>query len=258
MALSEVKKDETLKAQAPAPAPEASSKVGGKKKDGRHDQFVAKGNAIRKSMSDEEAQLEGSKSDKVVFIGALGDPDKPQTRKENNQDIPSFTVVGYAFKALEDMEIPRADIKVGFKSPMDVGAMTTETVKAGETFYLNIFETGALISKLVYAGTFSGEGVTVGINVKFSQNREEPLPVLNKVGKGSVKENMILIADMQGADPSKSVKGKPVIKPEFASKFAVLYEKQVAGKKGTPSTKASGESAKDIAAAFSAYLSSRK
>lgn len=256
MALSDVTKG----AVAPAGnAPVAGTTTAGKKgRDERHDKLVAQGSAIREKMSDEEKQLEGSKSDKVAFVGALGDPNKPQFRKENGQDIPSFVVVGYAFKALEDMTVPRADLKSGFKNFMDVGAMSEETVKAGETFYLNVFETGALISKTIYAGSFTGEGVEVTLGAKFAQNRVEPLPVLNKSGKGSVKENMILIADMQGADPAKKVKGTPVIKNEFASKFSVLYEKRVAGKKGSSAGRQAGESTKDLAAAFSAYLQSRQ
>lgn len=257
MALSDVAKGATAPAgTAPAVTGTTTTKKGN---DGRHDALVNQGRAIRTKMTDEEKQLEGSKSDKIAFVGALGDPNKPQFRKENNEDKPSYVVVGYAFKALEDCVVPRADIKSGFKNFMDVGPMSEESVKAGETFYLNVFETGAMISKSIYAGSFSGEGVTVTLGAKYAQNREEPLPVLNKQGKGSVKENMILIADMQGADPHNKVKGTPVIKEEFASKFSVLYEKRVAGKPGSGSkAKAAGESTKDIAAAFNAFLASRQ
>lgn len=258
MALSDVTKGATASAGTTAPAVTGTTNAK-KGKDDRHDALVNQGRAIRTKMTDEEKQLEGSKSDKIAFVGALGDPNKPQFRKENNEDKPSFVVVGYAFEALEDCVVPRADIKSGFKNFMDVSPMTEENVKAGETFYLNTYETGAMISKPIYAGSFSGKGVTVTLGAKYAQNREEPLPVLNKQGKGSVKENMILIADMQGADPANKVKGTPVIKEEFASKFSVLYEKRVAGKPGTgKSTKAAGESTKDIAAAFNAFLAGRQ
>lgn len=257
MALSDVANSNVAPAgNAPATTDATAGKKG---KDPRHDKFAAQGAALRQKMTDEEKQLEGSKSDKVVFVGALGDPNKPQFRKEGGQDIPSYVVVGYAFKALEDMVVPRADLKSGFKNFMDVGAITEEQVKAGQTFYLNVFETGALIAKDEYAGSFTGEGVEVSIGVKFAQNRVEPLPVLNKVGKGSVKENMILIADMQGADPAKKIKGTPVIKDEFASKFSVLYEKRVAGKKNSGTAgRQQGEATKDLAKAFSAYIKSRQ
>lgn len=262
MALSDVAKGATASATASAgaPAPTVTGTTNAKKGRGsRHTALVNQGRAIRTKMTDEEKQLEGSKTDKIAFVGALGDPNKPQARKENNEDKPSYFVVGYAFEALEDCVVPRADIKSGFKNFMDVGAMTEEKVKAGETFYLNVYETGAMISKSIYAGSFSGKGVTVTLGAKYAQNREEPLPVLNKQGKGSVKENMILIADMQGADPANRVKGTPVIKEEFASKFSVLYEKRVAGKPGTgKSSRAAGESTKDIAAAFNAFIAGRQ
>ena len=237
----------------PTPPQDGKSVTG---KNTEHERFLAEGHALRSKMTPEEKQLEGSKSDKVAFVAALGDPNKPQYRKEEKKDIPSYVVVGYAFKALEDMEIPRANLKRKFANFMDVEPMDTETVKAGETFYLNVFETGALISQTPYAGTFSGEGTAVTLSLKHSQNRTEPLPVLNKQGKGSIKENMILIADMVGADPANKVKGKPQIKPEFASKFSVLYEKRDAnGKRGNGAgAKAAGETTKDLAFAFQNYL----
>lgn len=247
------------KAAAPTTAPTAPKTAKKAGQDARHEQLVANGSAIREKMSDEEKQIEGSKSGTIAYVGALGDPNKPQARKQNSEDIPSFTVVGYAFKALEDTVIPVANLKSGFKNFMDVEPMTEKTVKAGETFYLNIFETGTLISKPAYAGTFNGEGDEVFLTVKYAQNREEPLPVLKKAGKGSVKENMILIAEMVGADPANKVKGTPKIKDEFAEKFSVLYEKRVAGKKGSSAgAKKAGESTKDIAAAFNAYINSRQ
>jgi len=260
MALSDVKTAGTAGVAPVAEAPKSLAKGtgAGAGKDKRHEKLVAKGQSLRTKMTEEEKQLEGSKSDKVVFIAALGDPNRPQFRKENKKDIPSHLVVGYAFKALEDMEVPRADLQSNFKSFMQVGPITKEKVKAGETFYLNVFETGALISETVYGGSFSGEGVTVNLAVKFSQNREEPLPILNKAGKGSVKENMILIADMVGADPAKNIKGTPKIKEEFASKFSVIYEKRVGGKKGTSAgSRVTGETTKNLAKAFQAYINAR-
>lgn len=264
MALSDVTKTQaqtsasapTAGAPAGTKAPEVPTGAGKKSGDPRHAKLVATGHALREKMTDEEKQLEGSKSDKVAFVAALGDPNKPSIRKEKKQDLPSHKVVGYAFKALEDMDVPRADLKSNFQSFMDVGEMTTEHVKAGETFYLNIFETGALISESVYAGSFSGEGTTVTLGVKHSQNRKEPLPVLNKQGAGSIKEGMILVADMIGA--SETSKGTPKVKPEFASKFGVLYEKRVSGKSGSSSSRgAQGESIKDIAKAFNAFIRTR-
>lgn len=257
MALSDVAKTTGVAPTGETPSTNVTQTVGGKTGDKRHEQFAASGASIREKLSDEEKQLEGSKSDKVVYLGALGDPAKPQSRKQDNKDIPSYAVVGYAFKALEDITVPRADLNKNFKNLMDVGALTEEAVKAGETFYLNVFEMGAFVSKSEYAGKISGEGNSVIFNVKYSKNRVDPMPVLNKEGgKGSVKENMILIADTSEVDGKKVHK----IKDDFAAKFGVLYEKRLAPRKGgaKAGSTATGESTKNIAAAFQQYLKNRQ
>ena len=152
------------------------------------------------------------------------------------------------------MQIPRADLKVTFSSLMDVEPVVWEEVKAGETFYLNLAETGMLISKPEYAGTFTGEGTGVRVTVSFSQNRETPNIALKNIDGGSVKKNMILIADMVGADESRNLKGTPKIKDMFASKFGVLYQKRQATR-GTSSAKAvAGSNTKAIAAALESYF----
>ena len=197
MALSDV-----TKAVAPvgAVAPTVKAPVVGgnapvsKGKGKTYEEFLNKGKMILASRKEEERQIEGSKSDKVVFIAALGDPAKKQNRVEGKKDIPSYKPVGYAFKALEDMKIPRADLKQKFSSLMDVEPVAWEEVKAGETFYLNLAETGMLISKPEFAGTFTGEGTGVRVTVTFSQDRETPNIALKNIDGGSVKKNMILIA----------------------------------------------------------------
>lgn len=259
MALSDATKGMAGSVAPAGKAPEVpqagATKKGGK--DIRHEKMLASGQSIRAKMSEEEKALEGSKSDKVVFVAALGDPNKPQARREGKEDKPSFVVVGYAFKAKEDMTVPKANLNSNFKSFMDVGEITEVPVKAGETFYLNVFETGALISRPEYAGKFTGDGVSVQFTVKFSNNREEPLPVLNKSGKGSIKENMILVADMVGATGDS--KGTPQVKAEFAEKFGVLYEKRAAVRRSSAAgNNAAGESTSNMAAAFNEYLKHRK
>ena len=55
---------------------------------------------LRAQMSEDEKALEGSKSDKVAFVCALGDPNRKQARVENKTTIPSYVVVGYKVKVL--------------------------------------------------------------------------------------------------------------------------------------------------------------
>lgn len=257
MAISAAFKD-AQSAKAPAtvgaPVPASTGAKTGAKKDSLNNKFRREGNAIRESEGFDKT-IEGSKSDKVAFVACLGDPSRPQPRKEGKEDIPSFVVVGYALKALEDMMVPKANLKANFKSLMDVEEMTEVPVKEGETFYVNVFEAGVLIAKAVYAGKFTGEGESVSMSLKFSKDREEPLPVLKKDTKGSIKLNMIEIADMV-ANPNGG-KEIPKIKDEFAEKYAVLYTKRSAGRRGSSTPAVSGEAQKDLAAAFTAYIKNK-
>lgn len=229
-----------------APTPAQNTKAAGANT--KTEQFKQDGANIRSQYTDDQKALEGSKSDKVAFVCALGDPNKKQARVEGKQSIDSYAVVGYKFKALEDMTVPFAPIKEGFKSLTDVEPATEKAVKAGEVFALNLVETAQLISRIEYAGKFCGEDDVVVLSVKASKSREELLPILSKQGTGSIKSNMELIAEMQGATADS--KGTPVIKPEFAESFSNLYVKKVA-KRGTGTKdKKAGEGQANIAAAF--------
>lgn len=219
--------------------------------------FTQKGASLRAQMTEDQKAIEGSKSDKVAFICTLGDPNKKQSRKEGKENKPSFTVVGYKFKVLEDMEVPKAPLKADFKSFIDVEPPTMVPVKAGTVVVLNLVETGMFISRTEFAGRFTGEGQEVSITAKHSQNRTEPLPVLRQSsGAGSIKSNMELIADMVGATATS--KGTPKIKEEFAEVFGVLYTRKSAGKKSTGGAdRKEGEATKNVAAAFRALYAGK-
>lgn len=235
---------------APAPAPTPSAK--GKGDSSRTEAFKASGAAARAQMSEDQKAMEGSKSDKVAFVCALGDPSRKQPRVENKTSVPSFVVVGYKFRALEDMTVPKAPLRQNPQSPVDVEEPTERQVAAGEEFHMNLVETAMLISKVEYAGRFSGEGTQVALSVKVANDRPEPLPILLKVGPGSIKENMELIADMVGGDGDKN-RGTAQVKPEYAETFGALYTRRSMQKKSAGAAKKAGEAQADIAAAFRAY-----
>lgn len=252
MAISDALKDgkKTTAPQAPkAPAKGSNDKSAA---------FKESGAAQRAQMTEDQKAMEGSKSDKVAFVCALGDPNRKQARVENGNSIPSYVVVGYQFKVLEDMTVPYAPIKADFKSPLDVEAISERQVKAGEVVSLNIVETADFISRIEFAGRFTGEGTGVSLSAKVSNDRPEPLPILVKIGDGSIKENMVLIADMIGANDAENIKGTPRIKEEFAEAFGVLYSKKSIGKKSTGANKKAGEGQADIAAAFRALYASKR
>lgn len=219
------------------------------------DAFKQQGASLRAQMSEDQKAIEGSKSDKVAFVCALGDPNRKQARVENKTSVPSYVVVGYKFKALEDMTVPFAPISENWKTILDVEPMQERQKKAGEVFALNIVETAMLISRLEYAGKFTGEGTAVALSAKTSNDRQDPLPILNKIGAGSIKENMELIADMVGA--TADTKGTPQIKGEYAESFGALYAKKSLTRKATSAQKKAGEGQADIAAAFRNYYAGK-
>ena len=217
--------------------------------------FKAQGESARASMSEQEKALEGSKRDKVSFICALGNPAKSQVRVQDGKQIPSCEVVGYKFNLAEPMMVPNAPIKEGFKNILDVEPATEIQAPAGE-IVLNLVETGMFISKLEFAGQFTGGDKPVSLTAKMSQGRPDPLPTLRLTDpKGSIKVGMDEIATMVGDE--NGGKGKPQIKDEYRDKFAVIYTKRSAGRKGTGAAKKKGETSADIAAAFRQYFANK-
>lgn len=249
MAISDV----VSKAPATAPAAPAAT---AQKADNDSNVFRQMGSAARAQMSEDQKAIEGTKKDKVAFVCALGDPGRKQTRVEANVNIPSNVVVGYKFRLLEDMTVPHAPIRADWKTPLDVEPATEVAHRAGDVVALNIVETAMFITRIEFAGQFTGGETGVEISAKRSKERPDPLPVLNKIGKGSVKENMELIGTMVGADSIKDG-GTVQLKDEYKDSFGVLYRKRSLGSKGAAAPKAAGETQADLAAAFRALYAKK-
>ena len=106
----------------------------------------------------------GTKSDKIVLIAPLGDPSRedvtPRTVNGVEEKVVTSTIVGYLFKALEDVDVPECGLgDDARKNPMsykEIGPM--KHVKAGETFALTRFETGVLLSQPQYNARINGDG----------------------------------------------------------------------------------------------------
>ena len=142
-----------------------------------NESFRNNGASEREAMSEDQKQLEGSASDKVAFVCALGNPAKPQKRVENGKPVDSYQVVGFRFNLSESMNIPVAPLKHGCKSLIDVEGLTEVNHPAGMVD-LNLLEMGAFISKIEFAGTFTGGDKPVMLSAKVSKDRDEPLPIL--------------------------------------------------------------------------------
>lgn len=217
--------------------------------------FKNQGAALRKTNTDVYAEgVEGSKQDKVAFVAALGNPAKSQPRIEGNMNKPSYQVVGYRFRLLEDMEVPSAPLKEECKGTMDTEPITMVAGKAGQEVDLNIIETAYMISQPQFAGKFTGEGQEVILTAKCSKSREDLLPVLRK-SNGTIKEPMILIADMVGADENS--KGKAQVKEEF-TKFSPLFRKRTSSRGASKNVKAVETAANLAAAFFDLYTNTKK
>lgn len=251
MALSDVINQTSAPAAAPvapatAPATAPAAKAKGNDK---HSKFLAEGSKLMETNRNEA--VEGSKAGSIAFIRCLGDPTRPSKRTEGgNSNIPTYLVIGYEFKALEDVYVPVAPYREGAKTFNDVDAKSEDRlVKAGETFSLNLMETGMLISRPEYCGTFNGDGTTVKFEVKYSMNSDFPRPLLQKAGVGSIKENIGLVADVEKKDNKNIFKA---IKPGYEA-FEPYFHKRTAVR-GTGATAPKADNSKALAYAFQAYI----
>lgn len=256
MAISDALKDNGKAAQAtpapapatnPGPAPQAKAKAGG---DAKIEALKAKGAKIRQEMSEDQRAVEGSKSDKVEFLFPLGNPAKKQNRLENNVNIPSYEVVGCKIKVLEDMVVPVAPLKADWKELVDVEDYTEKPVHAGEEVSLTLAEAAIMLSQPEFSGRWTGGPVGVFLGAKSAKNRGAVLPTLNRIGKGSVKENMELVGEMVGGDGTAKGGARCQLKAEYAEQFAPLFAKKTMSKTGAGTVKKTGENQANLAAAM--------
>lgn len=113
-------------------------------------------------------ELLESKSNTVAFVAALGDPSREDVTPENlEKGIKRHvdpTIVGFAFKALEDMDVPDCGTPKDLRNNnmAYVDATGKKHVKAGEVFYLTRFETGLMLSPEEFNGKATGGEMPVG------------------------------------------------------------------------------------------------
>lgn len=208
----------------------------------------AQGASIREQASKDEKDAEGQRTGEIEFVSCLGDPAAKRkimgpvdeaTGKATT--LPTHLVVGYQFKALADIDVPVKPLKG--KNLYEVEAQGTKHVSAGEVFSLNIMETAELISRVEYAGWFTGGDKKVFLSVVFGKSDDKPHPVLKMAdGNGSIKSNMTMIANMVG--------DKPELKEEFKPTFEKYYIPKGRVSKPGAKTRVAGEDAKNLAAAF--------
>lgn len=239
---------------APAPAPAVGgANAGAAKRSGskqKTEAFQNHGAQLRAQMSDDQKALEGNASAKVEFMSALGNPKKAQNRKEGGEYKPSHQVVGYSFKLLEDMEVPKAPLTEDARDGLTVQKPPVmEAHKAGEIIYLNVMETTMFISRPEFAGTFTGNGKNVFISAVYAKDNTTPTPCLKRPSnEGSIKANLVMVAEQVGGGADGKGGTWQCIKG--CEQFAPLFTHVGVKRGGAGSAKKSGESARNTAAAF--------
>ncbi len=244
---------------APAPAPTRPSAAPTRpasgasgKSNAKVEAFRAAGREFRANMSEDAKAAEGSKSNTLAFVAALGDPRQRQDRVANNSTHQSYLVVGFRFRALEPIAYDKLPLRQNPKDIIDVDFHANEkvSVQAGEEFDVNLMEMARLMSDPLFAGSATGSEKGVYLTFKDSQNRADMLPVLACIGKGSVKEGMILIGERVDDNTWAA-------KPEFADKFSVLFTKKANVRKGSAAAKDPNNTRKEVAASFYSYFLKR-
>lgn len=254
MALSAVVKETKETTVKPAVATAQATKAQDSERVKAHEEFKNKGESIGQMLTEEQRLLEGTKRASIQFIRALGNPKQKQDRVSKGAAVGSYKPIGYLLKALEDITIKKFPLKANCVNLIDVNldAVSTKTIKAGEEFEVNIRELGDLISKTEFNGFFTGGGKEVYLGVTFSGERTEPLPIL-KAKEGSIKENMELVAtETVGADGKKTY----TVLPQYEETFGVLFTARKATRtsKGNGGrTSEQGQSAANIARALQDY-----
>ena len=218
----------------------------------RSEGFKRSGKMLRESLTEDQKAAEGSKSNTVTFVHAIWSPAHKQSVTVESTTKPGFKVVGFAFKCSEDVTVPQAPLKDTPVHLADVEGFKGErSVKAGETFILNLVETAMFLGRNEYAGECSGEDKVVRLCASHSAKRDVPLPNLKFANGGSIKAGAVECAINVGDEKT----AKWEVKPGYEM-FANLYKPRRATRgTGGASTKEAGEDTKDIAAAFRQFYS---
>lgn len=206
--------------------------------------------AVQAAMTVEETNKEeyGVDSDKIAFVAALGDPSRddvtPKIVDGKSVNVTTQTIVGYAFKVLEDMEVPDCGTPSDLKAnPMDyVDPHGTRLAKAGETVYLTRFETGALLSPPRFNAKATGGEMHVVATYVYDKKmaadgstskatKTFPRVALKALGGGSIKD--VKMIDVLSFTVEKQTAGGTIknktINPGFEKFISLTKRAQRAG-----------------------------
>lgn len=235
----------SIEATTPVADPVATTEVGAPAVGGSNKNVIlSQGQAIYRTLSNEQKQGLSRNSGKIHFISVLGTHSikMPRTESAGNSTtntIDCYCVVGAKFKTDIDIQVPVINF---VKPPHDVKTAPAisgyRDIKAGETFVLSRIEVMYMFAdpKIGLNGYCEAKGSDRGVTLiaKVSKNYDAsgiPTPALRYTDNaaGSIKTTMEFV----------DTEAKTLL-PEYAEKFADLYVVRQGGRTsdGMPVSKA--------------------
>ena len=186
--------------------------------------FQQGGEDLRKNMSLQELKQEGKKSSTIKLLYCLTD----KRRVKNGKSA----VVGFRLYTTEEVTYTEYKLNNNFKNLLDCTKLGEKTVSANSEFIVNLREMVELISRVEYAGEFTGDGITAYLSAKDILKAGYMFPMI-KVRDKLISEYCVAIQDSDNN-----------MLPEYQDKFGVINTRV------TVNRHYSSDSVRDIAAAF--------
>lgn len=145
-------------------------------------------------MSEEQQSEIGKYSDNVAFVAPICDIQRTAQRVINHKSVCAKKLVGYAFQARVNLEVPVYPLIEDAQDGCDVVKTHKEfrKVAKGQIFYLNVWEAAMFISQPEYGGRFTGRFTETEevkeVLLAISKNASGIRPQL-RAAHGTIKDN---------------------------------------------------------------------
>ena len=145
-------------------------------------------------MSDAQQSEIGKCSDNVAFVAPICDIQRTAPRVVNRKSVYEKKLVGYAFQARVNLEVPVYPLIEDAQDGCDVVKTHKEfrKVAKGQIFYLNVWEAAMFISQPEYGGRFTGRYTETEevkeVLLAISKNASGIRPQL-RAAHGAIKDN---------------------------------------------------------------------
>jgi hypothetical protein len=212
--------------------------------------FAKGGRTIRANYDKDEQALEGSMSDTLSFVHAIGNPKNPDAIHN------SYKVVGYTLKSTKPISVPT--VKLSDKKYLKFKKVEPRQVAANQEFHVNNIELGLLLSQREYAGQITGGDLKVALSATCPKAKDnerkgtaaEYIPNLKVLGgeKGkSIKDGLVTCGDKSGETEGGVATYQ--VKPGYEA-FEIFLMGRIGTEGPNKIPRERGEQSKNLAAAF--------